>query len=77
MFQARNADGSVFTPISDLLKSAKMSLDWLEKPRCENQSQLGRRPPHARLPDEFTDELPVHGVNERFVFLNDAPSSQL
>jgi len=41
-----------------------MTLDWLEKP-TDNQSQLGRRPPHARLPDEFDEELPVHGVNER------------
>jgi len=67
VIQARNADGSVFSPINELLKSSKMSLDWLEKPSCDDQSQAGRRPPHARLPDEFTDELPVHAVNDRSV----------
>lgn len=64
--KARNSDGSVFPPINELLKSAKMSIDWLENPpEHESQSQQSRRPPHARLPDEVDDELPVHGANER------------
>ena len=66
--QARSLDGSIFPPINELLKSAKTSVDWLENPSAperDSQSQWSRRPPHARLPDEVDDELPVYDANER------------
>jgi len=46
---------------------AKLSVDWLEDPPKydDSQSECSKRPPHARLPDEVDDELPVHTANDR------------
>jgi len=59
----------VFAPISELLKSAKLSVDRLENPPCDrhdsqSEHSSSRRPLHARLPDELDDELPVHNTND-------------
>jgi hypothetical protein len=68
--QARDADGCTYPPIGELLKSAGLTIATLAtSPDSNYHAHSKKPPPHALLPDEIEDELPVHGANDRFALV--------
>jgi hypothetical protein len=68
--KSRDVDGCIFPPIGELLKASGMSLDSLQWQMSSSggAQHPHKRPPHALLPDELQDELPVHGINDNAVY---------
>lgn len=67
MLQSHDADGCIYPPIGELLKSAGLTVATLaSSPETNYQAHSKKPPPHALLPDQIEDELPVHGANDRF-----------
>lgn len=64
-------DGSIFPAIYRLLRAAGPEFPVLErvlKQDKERQEQLARSsklPLHAQLPENITDEIPVHNADDR------------
>ena len=63
VFQCKLPDGRVFLPILDLLRKVGRDVRSLqsvvadEDERCE---ELSKPPPHAQLPEDGYDDVPVH-----------------
>ena len=60
-----DADGCIFPPIGELLKLAGLNFSSFLSAAESSYSMHSKRPPHAMLPEDIEDEIPVHGANER------------
>lgn len=67
--QCKMSDGSVFPPIAELLKRAGPSYTNLQSVLKEEEERMksDRMPPHAILPEDEEDEIPVHSATDRHV----------
>ena len=69
--QSKLTDGSVFMPIAELIKdlplavgSLKRDADLILDQNFQN-SNNGKNPPHALLPGDDDEEVPVHNGNDQ------------
>ncbi len=53
-------DGSVFQPIGELLKKQGKDVHAYQPPDDGAGESPGKPPPHALLPEDESDEHPVH-----------------
>ena len=69
ILQCKLPDGSIYPPIAQLLQIAgkeDSSLqNVLDRNKQEEQNKEQRKPPHALLPDEEWDEIPVHNADDK------------
>jgi len=61
-----DADGCTYPPIGELVKLAGLNVVYEDS---SISTRAKKPPPHAILPDEIADEIPVHGATDRFVFV--------
>ena len=58
--QCHTRDGTIFPPISSLLRQYGRSYDELVNLVSEAEQEDYRKPAHALLPDDEAEEIPVH-----------------
>ena len=65
--QCHLSDGSVFQPIGDLLKKRGKDVHAIRPQQDESPTHQGKPPPHALLPEDEAEELPVSNASEGYV----------
>lgn len=66
-------DGSVFRPVAELIKDLPMAVGSLKRDadlildQNLQNSNNGKNPPHALLPGDDDEEVPVHNGNDQLV----------
>ena len=64
VFKFHDADGCAYPPIGELVKLAGLNVAYGDS---SISTQSKKPPPHALLPEDIADEIPVHGATDRFV----------
>ena len=69
VYQCKLPDGSLYPPIAELLqiagKDASSLQNILDNNEQDQQNSEQRKPPHALLPEEEWDEIPVHNADDK------------